>query len=84
MGGGDVKLMAAAGLLLGWKHIILAMMIGCVLGSIIHVIRMNADKKKEHVLAFGPYLAMGIYLTILFGNPIIQWYSGFFAKSNAL
>ena len=83
MGGGDVKLMAAAGLLLGWKHIILAMMIGCVLGSAIHIVRMNVGKKKKksRVLAFGPYLAMGIYLTILFGNPIIEWYSGFFAQS---
>ena len=81
MGGGDVKLMAAAGLLLGWKHIILAMMIGCVLGSIIHLARMALSKKnkKEHVLAFGPYLAIGIYLTILFGNRIIEWYSGFFS-----
>ncbi len=80
MGGGDVKLMAAAGLLLGWKHIILAMIIGCVLGSVIHIIRMSIDKKKEHVLAFGPYLAAGIYLTILFGEPIINWYLGFFAR----
>ena len=83
MGGGDVKLMAAAGLMLGWKHILLAMMIGCILGSIIHVLRMLLDKKKkkEHVLAFGPYLAIGIYLTILFGNPIIAWYSSFFTKA---
>ena len=83
MGGGDVKLMAAAGLLLGWKHILLAMMIGCILGSVIHLIRMALDKKKkkEHVLAFGPYLAIGIYITILFGNPIIQWYSSFFQRT---
>lgn len=74
MGGGDVKLMAAAGLLLGWKSIILAMMIGCVLGSVIHIGKMIFIKKKEHVLAFGPYLAAGIYLTILFGEPIIKWY----------
>lgn len=82
MGGGDVKLMAVAGLLLGWKHILLAMMIGCILGSVIHLIRMNVGKKKNksHVLAFGPYLAMGIYLTILFGDPIIRWYSGFFTR----
>lgn len=82
MGGGDVKLMAAAGLLLGWKHILLAMMIGCVLGSVIHLTRMALSKKnkKEHVLAFGPYLAIGIYLTILFGNPIVNWYMGFFSS----
>lgn len=78
MGGGDVKLMAAAGLLLGWKCIILAMMIGCVLGSVIHIGKMIFIKKKEHVLAFGPYLCAGIYLTILFGEPIIKWYISFF------
>ncbi len=78
MGGGDVKLMAAAGLLLGWKAILLAMLIGCVLGSVIHVGKMVFDKKKEHILAFGPYLAAGIYLTILFGEPIIDWYLGMF------
>lgn len=77
MGGGDVKLMAAAGLLLGWKYIILAMMIGCVLGSVIHISKMILIKKKEHVLAFGPYLCAGIYLTILFGEPIIRWYISF-------
>ena len=83
MGGGDVKLMAAAGLLLGWKHIILAMMIGCILGSVVHLLRMFLDKKKkkEHVLAFGPYLAIGIYLAIIFGNPIVAWYTGLLTKS---
>ncbi len=78
MGGGDVKLMAAAGLLLGWKAILLAMMLGCVLGSVIHICKMIFNKKKEHVLAFGPYLCAGIYLTILFGEPIINWYLSLF------
>lgn len=80
MGGGDVKLMAAAGLLLGWKQIILAMVIGCLLGSVIHIIRMKVSK-KEHKLAFGPYLAGGIYLTMLFGTPIINWYVGMFIST---
>lgn len=78
MGMGDVKLMAAAGFLIGWKHALLAMMLGCILGSVIHIIRMKVDKNKEHVLAFGPYLSMGIYLTFLFGDQIINWYMGFF------
>ena len=75
MGGGDMKLMAAAGLLLGWKEIILAFILGCILGSIIHVIRMKVSK-AEHVLAFGPYLALGILITVLFGQPILGWYLG--------
>ena len=75
MGLGDVYLMAAGGLLLGWKHILLATVIGCVLGSVIHIIRMKASKKGSQ-LAFGPYLCTGIYLTILFGNPLLGWYIG--------
>lgn len=79
MGGGDVKLMAAAGLLLGWKQIILAMVIGCVCGSIIHIIRMKVSK-KEHLLAFGPYLAGGIFVTMMFGTQILNWYLSIFFK----
>ncbi len=75
MGGGDMKLMAAAGLMLGWKEIILAFVLGCILGSIIHVIRMKVSK-AEHTLAFGPYLSLGIVITVLFGQPILNWYLG--------
>lgn len=73
MGGGDIKLMAAAGLLLGWQKIILAMILGCVLGSVIHLILMKVQK-KERLLAFGPYLAAGIELAVLYGEKMIHWY----------
>lgn len=73
IGGGDIKLMAAAGLLLGWKSIILALIVGCVLGSIIHLCIMKI-KKGDHLLAFGPYLSAGIFVAMLWGNPIIEWY----------
>lgn len=73
MGLGDVYLMAAAGLLLGWKHVLLATVLGCALGSVIHIIRMKTSKKGNE-LAFGPYLCLGIYMTILFGEPILRWY----------
>ena len=73
MGGGDMKLMAVAGLMLGWKEIILAFVIGCILASIIHVARMRITK-ADHVLAFGPYLAAGIFIAAMFGNQMIGWY----------
>ena len=75
MGDGDVKLMFAAGLLLGWKKIILALIIGCILGSIIHLILMKVSKKGR-MLAFGPYLSAGILLAILFGDQLISLYIG--------
>lgn len=73
IGGGDVKLMAAAGLLLGWKQIALAFVLACVLGSIIHAIRMKCFHAGRR-LAMGPYLSAGIMLSLLYGDLMIQWY----------
>ncbi len=73
MGGGDMKLMATCGLLIGWKLIVLAFLLGCILGSVIHVIRMRVSG-EDHVLAMGPYLSMGVALAVLFGNQWINWY----------
>lgn len=75
IGGGDIKLMAAAGLLLGWKLNIVAFMMGCVCGSIIHLVIMKIGK-GEHRLAFGPYLSMGIYIAMICGEQLMSWYLG--------
>lgn len=73
IGGGDVKLMAAAGLFLGGKDIVLAFILGCIVGSIIHLVRMKM-KKAGHMLAFGPYLAFGIWIAVLWGEKLWNWY----------
>lgn len=77
MGLGDVKLMAAAGLLLGWQNIILALAIGSIAGSIIHISLMKL-KNKDRMLAFGPYLSAGIFIAMLYGDRIITWYLGMY------
>lgn len=73
IGGGDVKLMAVTGLLLGWKLVLFAFIAGCLLGSIIHSIRMKVSGEGK-MLAMGPYLAGGILCALLFGNQFIHWY----------
>lgn len=73
IGGGDIKLMAASGLLLGWQCNILAFLLGCIIGSVCHVIRMRVTK-AEHVLALGPYLSIGIFLCAMWGRELINWY----------
>ena len=79
IGGGDIKLMAAAGLLVGWKLIILSLGIGCLLGSVIHLILMKV-RDKDRVLAFGPYLSMGIYISMVCGDQLVSWYLSMFVK----
>lgn len=76
IGGGDVKLMAATGLLLGWKLNLLGFLLGCILGSVIHICRMKISG-EGHVLAMGPYLAMGIAISAMWGERMIAWYLSF-------
>ncbi|MDE6014456.1 MAG: prepilin peptidase [Acetatifactor sp.] len=75
IGGGDVRLMAATGLLLGWKRNVLAFLLGCIIGSVIHVARMKISK-ADHVLAMGPYLAVGVAIAVMWGGEMIAWYLG--------
>lgn len=78
IGGGDIKLMAASGLVLGWQCNVLAFLMGCVIGSVIHILRMRLTK-AEHVLAMGPYLSVGIYICALWGTQLIDWYLSFYS-----
>ena len=78
-GMGDVKLMAAAGFLLGWQHTLLAFFIALILGGVYGVSLLILRKKgrKDH-FAFGPALAAGIFPALLFGDHILGWYLTFF------
>lgn len=73
IGGGDIKLMAVSGLVLGWKCNVLGFICGCIVGVIIHIFLMIITK-KDHVMAMGPYLSIGIFLSVLFGDKFIAWY----------
>lgn len=75
IGGGDIKLMAVCGLYLGWQRILLAFFLGCLLGSVIHLLRMKLSD-KEHILAFGPYLSLGVFIALVWGNTLIDLYLG--------
>lgn len=73
IGGGDVKLMAVCGLVLGWKLILLGFFLGCIIGSICHLMRMKLSH-ADHVLAMGPYLSVGVIIAALWGSQMINWY----------
>ena len=77
-GGGDIKLMAAAGLFLGWQHTLLVMFFGILGGGFYGIYLLAARKadKKDH-FAFGPFLCVGIVLALLFGDPVLAWYCRF-------
>ena len=72
IGGGDVKLMAVCGLMLGWQKICFALVAGCILGSVIHIIRMKVSG-ADRVLAMGPYLSAGVVLAVFVCDPFLEW-----------
>lgn len=74
-GGGDIKLMAAAGVLLGWQSTIVAFLIGSFLASL-YAFKLMADRKagKKTAIFFGPFLSVGIFLSGFYGSNIIEWY----------
>ncbi len=76
IGGGDVKLMAGAGLFLGFPLTLLAFILGCGIGSVVHLVRMRFFSAGRD-LAMGPYLAVGIAISMLWGDGILQWYLSF-------
>lgn len=76
LGMGDVKLVAAAGLLLGLPKMILGITLGSLMGAVIHSVRMKYGADRR--LAFGPYLAAGIWVSALVGGPLINAYLSLF------
>ena len=71
MGAGDVKLMAALGLLLGWQNVLLAIFLASLGGS---VAGLALRRRQGAELAFGPWLALGSWLAFLQGPEWIRAY----------
>ena len=74
-GGGDIKLMAASGFLLGWKAIIAAMFLGLISGGLYCVWMLAKGRlSRKDRFAFGPFLAAGLAASFFFGDAAAQWY----------
>ena len=77
LGFGDVKLMAAAGLLLGWQRLLFALLVGSVVASCVLVsLRLIRRDEGGREYPFAPFLTLGIAVALFFGAPIIEWYVG--------
>ncbi|MBI1824206.1 MAG: prepilin peptidase [Nitrospirae bacterium] len=76
MGGGDIKLIAMIGAFAGWKAVLLTIFISAFTGSVLGIILMIfKGKSRKYPVPFGPFLALGAMISILWGNPIIYWYT---------
>ena len=80
LGGGDIKLTAACGLLLGWERLLLSILISTVVASVVLVIltrRSQSDEAEDASAAeypFAPFLTGAFAIALFFGNTIISAY----------
>jgi leader peptidase (prepilin peptidase)/N-methyltransferase len=80
MGLGDVKMMFMVGAYLGWRLTILNIFLGVLSGSLIGVVLMLRQGKRDMqmLLPFGVFLGIGAVAAVLIGSPIVEWYAGQF------
>lgn len=75
MGGGDIKLLAMIGLVLGWKLTLLTILLSSFIGLVISGILMLIGKvKPKSAIPFGPYIALAALLAYFQGEELINWY----------
>lgn len=78
MGGGDIKLLAFIGAVFGWKLALLTIIFGALSGSVIGLLLMGIKVLPEdHKIPFGPFLAVGAWVALLFGDTIVTAYFNF-------
>lgn len=79
MGGGDIKLAAVIGLYLGWPNALLAMFLACFLAGIVGILLILLKiKSRKDIIPFGPFIAVASYITLLWGEQILNWYMSLF------
>jgi len=78
MGGGDVKLAAMVGAFLGWRYITISLFLGFFLGALTGIFLIMAKiKSREDAVPFGPFIVLGSFISLLWGEKIISWYLRF-------
>lgn len=67
MGGGDIKLAALIGFYLGWQKVLQALFFGALVGSVFGLVMLLTHKiTRKDPIPFGPFLSVGVFLTIFF------------------
>lgn len=75
MGGGDVKLLAMIGAMIGWQGILFTLFAASAIGTLVGVPAMiRSGKGLKLAIPFGPFLSMGAVSYLFFGRDLIFWY----------
>lgn len=75
MGGGDIKLLAMIGTLVGWQGVLFTIFVASAVGTLAGILSMIGQAKdRKLAVPFGPFLSIGAMVYIFFGPELIFWY----------
>ena len=75
MGGGDIKLLAMMGGLVGWQGVAFTIFVSSLVGTLSgFAVMLQSRKGMKLAIPFGPFLAIGAITYIFFGTRLINWY----------
>lgn len=78
MGGGDIKLFAVIGFVLGMKMVLLSLLFACLYGALLGIIGLlTGILKKKTLIPFGPYIVFGTLTAYFWGDSLLHWYVTF-------
>lgn len=79
MGGGDIKLLAMIGSMIGWQGILFTLFAASAFGTLVGIAAMiRSGKGMRLAIPFGPFLAFGAIIYLFFGKAMIYWYVNIF------
>lgn len=75
-----MKLGAMMGAFLGWKLVLLAILLGVFAGGAVAIgLLSTGSKGRKDPVPFGPFLALGAVVSLLWGHRLLAWYLDRFA-----
>ena len=75
MGGGDIKLLAMMGAIIGWQGVLFTIFMGSAVGTVSGLLLiLKSRKTMKLAIPFGPFLAIGATAYIFWGPRLIAWY----------
>lgn len=79
LGGGDIKLLAWIGTILGWKAVPFVILVSSFVGLFFGLATLLASKKKlSQAIPFGPYIVVATFLYLFYGSFLTKWYFNLF------
>ena len=78
MGEGDLNLIALIGAFLGWRAVVVTILVACLVGSAVGIGLILARRlgRRQHI-PFGPFLSLGAAIALFWGDDMIHWYLTF-------